>query len=133
MLRNIGAVIAGLIAGNVINMAIVMLNMQLFPGPEGLDMNDPDQMQAYIAELPTVAMLIAMVAHLSQAALGGWVAARLAGSRPRVLAMIIGVLTVVGSIANHAMIGGPTWMLVELPLELALAWGVGTLELRRRG
>lgn len=71
-------------------------------------------------------------AILAQAAGGGWVAARLAGSRPLVFAMIVGVLSLAGGVMAMSMFDSPAWMKVELPLYLVLAWGVGTLEVRRR-
>ena len=50
MIRNFIAVIVGLFAGMVVNMALVMLNgYVLFPMPEGTDMNDTEQMNAYVA------------------------------------------------------------------------------------
>ena len=88
MLRNIGAVIAGIIAGSVINMGFIMLNSYvLFPMPEGMDMNDPAQFKTYIATLPVLAFFVVLVAHQGQALVGGWVAARI-GSKPMVLSMI---------------------------------------------
>ena len=132
MWRNVGAVILGMIVGSMANMAIVMLNFQLFPMPEGMDQNDPAAMADYISGLPTAAFLVAIVAHMAQAGLGGWVAARLGASRPLMLALIVATLTLVGGVANMLMIGGPTWMWVEVPLYLVVGWGVGTLEAKRR-
>jgi hypothetical protein len=82
MVRNIGAVVAGLFVGSLANMAIIMINVSMFPGPEGMDMNDPEQMKVYLATLPVAAFLVAIVAHLAQAGLGGWLAARLGAMRP---------------------------------------------------
>ena len=73
-----------------------------------------------------------IAAHLGQSFFGGLVAARLAASRPRVLALIIGVLSLVGGIANMMTIDGPAWMAIERPLYLAVAWAAGSIELRRR-
>jgi MFS family permease len=133
MLRNVGAVLLGLIAGSCVNMALILLNSYvLFPMPEGMDMNDADQMNAYIATLPAVAFLVVIVAHLGQAFVGGWIAARLGKSRPMVLAMILGVLTLAGGVMNAMTLTTPTWMYIELPLYLVVAWAAGTLEVRRR-
>ncbi len=133
MLRNVFAVIAGLVVGMVVNMALVMLNAYvLFPMPEGTDMADPAQMNAYIATLPAVAFIVVLAAHLGQSFVGGWTAARLGASAPLVLAMIIGVLSLVGGIMNMMQIDHPAWMYVELPLYLVVAWLAGTREVRRR-
>ncbi len=132
MLRNIGAVVLGLVLGMAINMGLILANMSLFPGPEGLDFNDTQAMADYVGGLPTQAMFLPMLAHVAQAACGGWVAARLGASHVQVLAMIVGVLTVVGSVMNFVQLPSPIWMWAEVPLELGFGWAVGTLELRRR-
>jgi hypothetical protein len=133
MIRNVGAVLAGLIVGSAVNMAFILLNtMVLFPMPAGTSMNDPAQMQAYIAGLPAAAFLVVIVAHLGQSFVGGWVAARLGGSRPVPLALIIGVLSLVGGVINLLSLHGPLWMWVEVPLYLVVAWLAGGLEQRRR-
>ena len=133
MIRNILAVFAGLAAGMVTNMALVMLNAYvLFPMPPGMDMNDPDQMNAYIATLPATAFIVVLAAHLGQSFVGGWAAGRLAASKPLVLAMIVGVLSLAGGVANMMQLDHPTWMYVELPLYLVLAWVAGRIEVKRR-
>lgn len=127
MLRNIGAVIAGLFVGSLVNMAFVLLNSYvLFPMPEGMDMMDPERFNAYLATLPVAAFLVVLVAHLGQAFVGGWVAARI-GTRPMVLAMIVGALSLLGGIMNAMQIDGPSWMLIEMPLYLVVAFAAGKL------
>jgi nitrate/nitrite transporter NarK len=114
-------------------MALIMLNAEvLFPMPPGTDMNDPDQFNAYIDTLPTLAFFVVILAHLGQSFVGGWVAARLGASRPMLLAMIIGVLSLAGGIMAMMMIAGPAWMAIELPLYLVVAWFAGRLEEKRR-
>ena len=133
MARNIGAVIAGLIVGSIVNMALVLLNtLVLYPMPEGTDMYDPEQMNAYIATLPATAFLVVLVAHLGQSFVGGWVAARLGASHVMHLAMIVGVLTMLGGIYNLTQVDHPAWLYVEIPLYLVVAWFAGRIEQKRR-
>lgn len=133
MIRNILSVIAGMFVGSAVNMALVMLNVYvLFPMQPGTDMHVPEQFNAYIATLPTAAFLVAVAAHLGQSFVGGWVAARLGTSRPMLLAMIVGVLTLVGGIMNWMTVDGPTWMMIEIPLYLVVAWLAGRMVQRKR-
>ncbi len=133
MLRNVGAVLLGVFVGMCVNMALIMLNAHvLFPMPAGMDMNDPVQMNAYVATLPTVAFLVVLAAHLGQSFVGGWVAARLGTSHPMRLAMIVGLLALVGGIVNMMTIRGPQWFAIELPLYLVVAWLAGRVEVQRR-
>ncbi len=132
MLRNVLAVLGGFVVGCALNMALIQLNMHVFfPMPAGMDMNDPEQFNAYLATLPTLAFVVVLIAHLGQSFVGGWVAARLGTSRPMLLAMIVGVLSLAGGIAAMMMFKGPDWMVVELPLYLVVAWFAGRLEHQR--
>jgi len=134
MIRNILAVIVGLAAGMAVNMALVMLNAYvLFPMPAGTDMSDPEQMNAYIATLSMAAFVVMLVAHLGQSFVGGWTAARIGASKPMVLAMIVGVLSLVGGVMNMMQLEHPAWMYIELPLYLVVAWLAGRMEQKRRG
>jgi len=133
MIRNIVAVVGGLVVGMAVNMSLVMLNAYvLFPMPEGTDMNDPEQMNAWVATLPTAAFFVVIAAHLGQSFVGGWVAARLGSSRPMLLAMIVGLASLAGGIMSMMSIKGPAWFVIELPLYLVVAWLAGRMEVTRR-
>jgi len=88
MLRNIAAVIAGLVVGTIVNFALIRLNAVFFPLPGGVDMTDTVQMKDAIQGMPAAAWILVFAAHLVQAFVGGWVAARLGASRPMLLAMM---------------------------------------------
>ena len=132
MIRNIIAVVVGLIVGMIVNMALVMLNMQVFPLPEGVDMMDPEQMKPVIRDMPAAAWILVFAAHLLQAFAGGWVAARLGASRPMMLAMIVGVLSLAGGVMNAVQLSTPAWTWIEMPLYLVAAWAAGRMEVTRR-
>ena len=133
VLRNILAVIVGLAVGMAVNASIIEFNSRvLFPAPEGADLNDMVQLRAYVETLPASAFLVVMLAHLGQSFVGGWVAARAGASRPRLLALIIGAISLAGGIMMIMEIRGPSWFVVELPLYLVVAWLAGHLECRRR-
>jgi hypothetical protein len=132
MLRNIGAVIAGLLVGMIVNMLCIQLNMVFFPLPEGVSLADQEAMKAAVANAPTASWIGVIVAHLGQAFVGGWVAARLGASRPILLAMIVGVLSLAGGLANAIMMATPAWTWIEMPLYLLVAWFAGRIEARRR-
>jgi len=133
MIRNILAVIAGLAVGMTVNIALIELNTAvLFPMREGASMEDPEQFQVYLDNLPTLGFLVVMTAHLGQSFVGGWIAARLGSSCPMLLSMIVGFLTLAGGIAMMMLVKGPDWMVIELPLYLLVAWLAGRIEVQRR-
>jgi len=132
ILRNIGAVFAGLLVGVVLNLLLISANAVLFPLPEGVDLFDPVGMSDYIKELPLYAFILPILAHWSQAGVGGWIAAKLGGGRPVALSMIVGFLTLIGGVMNLLDLPFPLWMWLELPFYLLLSWGAGVLVKRRR-
>ncbi len=130
---NTVAVVVGLAVGMAVNMGLVILNTAvLFPMPDGVDMNNPEQFNAYLASLPATAFLVVLAAHLGQSFVGGWVAARLGKSRPILLALIVGGFSLAGGIINMMTIEHPPWLAVELPLYLLVAWVAGWLVDRSR-
>ena len=59
-------------------------------------------------------------------------AARISENRVMMVAMIVGVISLILRIMNAMMIPMPTWMYIEMPLYLVVAWYAGNLELKRR-
>jgi len=133
MLRNLLATFLGLVVGMAWNGALIELNSSvLFPMPEGMDPGDLEAFQAYLDTLPATAFLVVMAAHLGQAGLGGWVAARLSGSRPVRQALVVGAISMIGGLMMLFLVDGPVWMWVEVPLYLVLAWLAGRAVERSR-
>ena len=132
MIRNVGAAVFGLLVGMTANRVLIEANMAAFPPPPEVDPSDFEQLAVFIGTLPPQAFVLPIVAHMAQAFFGGWIAARLAGSRPMLLALIVGGLSLVAGLINLAMIPHPVWMWIEVPGYVAVAWAAGTLEVRRR-
>jgi hypothetical protein len=132
MLRNIGAVIAGLLVGSAANMAILGVSSMVYPRPEGMDFNDQAQLAAYIATLPTAAFFFVLAAHLGQAFVGGWLAARLSASQPVWMALFVGTVTAMAGLYYLISLPGPVWLWIEMPLYFVLSWLPGSWEEARR-
>jgi len=131
MFRNIAAVVVGGVVGLLFNASLVSLNVFLFPTPEDFTWEDSSIVSAYFDTLPLTAFLIVLIAHLGQSFIGAYVAARISNNRVMLVAMIVGFLSLVGGIINAMMIPVPTWMLIEMPLYLVVAWWAGSLALKR--
>jgi uncharacterized protein len=135
-LQNTLALVIGLVVGMAVNMMFVFANLFLYPMPEGVTMDDQEAFAGWVATLPDVAFILPVVAHLGQAFVGGWLAARLGSSfglmHSRALAMCIGVISLTGGIMNALQLTIPTWMWLEMPFYLLLAWYAGNIEVKRR-
>lgn len=133
MLRNIAGVLLGLVLGSIANMALIYLNMALFPLPAGVSMQDPEAFKAYIASLPPAAYSLPFLAHFCQVLVGGVVASKVGKAAPWLLVSIVGALTVLGSVMNNLSLQPPAWTWLELPLYLPVIWGSIKLSERLRG
>lgn len=134
-LRNILAVLAGLVAGGVVNMALIQLGGMLMPPPEGVDVNDINSINAHIGEYSVAQLLAPFLAHALGALVGAFVVARLAVSRHMVLALLIGGLNLVGGAMAVSMIpNSPLWFnMLDLGVAyLPMAWFGGRLGTRIR-
>ena len=78
MLRNIAAMIAGVVTAFVTIMLIDKIGHMVFPPPEGLDFTDPDAIRPYLATLPVGAFLFILASSVIAAFVGTLVAIRLA-------------------------------------------------------
>ena len=123
-IRNVAAVVAGLVAGSVVNMAIVALGPMLVPPPAGVDVSTPEGLAAGIHLFETRHFLSPFLAHALGTFAGALVAWLVAGSRKDVFALMIGLIFLVGGVAAAFMIPAPAWFIAaDLVLAyLPMAW-----------
>lgn len=112
ILRNILAILAGLLIGGVVNMAIVTVGPMLIPPPDGVDMTNVEKLAENINKLSPANFLAPWLAHALGTLVGAWVAATLAATRKMPIALGIGAFSLLGGIAAVAMIGGPLWFIL---------------------
>lgn len=109
MLRNIGAVVAGLIAAMAIMMACEFTNSLLYPFPEGMDVYDSEAVRRFAATMPLQALALVALGWSVGSFAGGFLATRIATNKSAVPALILaGLLTAAGAL-NAWMIQNPPW------------------------
>ena len=119
ILKNIGAVVAGLVVGSIVNMGIVMLSGSVIAPPEGGDITTMEGLKATMHLFEPKHFIFPFLAHAIGTLVGAYVAAKLAATRNITMAVIIGVFFFIGGSINVSMLGGPLWFTV---LDLALAY-----------
>lgn len=119
IVKNILAVIAGLVVGSIVNMGIVMLSGSVIPPPEGGDITTMEGLKATMHLFEPKHFIFPFLAHAVGTLIGAFVAAKLAATRNMTMALIIGVFFFVGGSINVSMLGGPLWFTV---LDLAMAY-----------
>lgn len=118
-LRNTLAVLAGVLLGGILNSAIVSIGPMVIPLPEGASVDSMEAIRESIHLFSPVNFLTPFLAHALGTLLGAFVAAKLAATHARRLALGVGVFFLVGGISAAAMIGGPAWFIVA---DLVLAY-----------
>jgi hypothetical protein len=128
MIRKILAVLMGIVAGGVFNMAIVTLSHAVYPLPEGLDPNDFDAFRAHVEAngMPTGALIMVLVAHAGGSFISGFVCGLIALRPWYVAAVLLGIVWTCGGIAMLMMLPAPSWFAVtDVMLYVPAAlWGV---------
>ncbi len=112
ILRNILAVIAGIVVGSVVNMGIVTLSGSIVPLPEGVSFEDPETIKANLEKLSFLHYLFPFLAHAIGTLAGAYTAARLAANNKKTMALIIGFLFLLGGIASYFMIPAPVVFII---------------------
>ena len=109
IVRNILAVVIGLMAGGLVNMGLVMLGPKIFPPPAGANLSTPEGLQAAMPLLGPEHFVFPFLAHALNAFVGALVVYLMAASRRTQLPWIVGGLTLIGGIAAALMIPAPLW------------------------
>ena len=117
--KNILAVIAGVVAGSLVNMALINIGPSVVPLPEGADISTMEGLRASMKLFTPVNFIFPFLAHALGTLVGAFVAARFAASHYVKFAMGIGVFFLIGGIAAVSMLGGPLWFNVA---DLLLAY-----------
>ena len=119
ILRNILAVLAGIIIGWIVNMGIVMFSGSIVPPPEGVDPSDIESLKAGMELMKPKHFILPFLAHALGTLAGAFTVAKLAATNKSRLAMVVGLFFLLGGIATIFMIPGPIWFHV---LDLAIAY-----------
>ncbi len=123
MIRNIGALIAGIVTAFASIYLIEMLGHTLYPPPPDLDFSNPEAIRPYIATLPIIALLFPMFGWFIGAFAGSLVANFCGDAKPYVFAGIVGGLVLAATIANLIMIPHPLWFSITALIGIvASAW-----------
>ena len=124
MLRNVLAVLAGLVIGSAVNMALITMSASIIPPPAGVNVSDPDSLSAGIGLFTPRHFLFPFLAHALGTLAGALTAYLIAASHRVQVAYAVGVLFLCGGIAAVFMIPAPTWFVAAdlLLAYLPMAW-----------
>ena len=118
-LKNILAIVAGVIIGMIVNMSLIMISGDIIPIPDGVDNTTTEGLIAGMHLFEPKHFIMPFLAHALGAFSGAFVAAKLAASHKMKFAIGISVFFLLGGIASVFMLPSPTWFTA---LDLGLAY-----------
>jgi uncharacterized membrane protein required for colicin V production len=107
--RNALGVIFGLLLGGQINMALIMASSKVIPLPAGINPQNIQSLKAGIHLMQPIHFLMPFLAHALGTLVGAFIAAKLAKSAHKKMALIVGAISLLGGIAAVFMIPAPVW------------------------
>ncbi|MGB0166991.1 MAG: hypothetical protein ACPF8V_09075, partial [Luteibaculum sp.] len=119
MLKNILAVILGIVIGSIVNYGLIIAGAQLIPAPEGVDPMNADSIQQNIHLFLPRHFLFPFLAHALGTLVGAAFCAKIAKSHYFALALGVGGFFMLGGIINAFMIPAPSWF---MSLDLIVAY-----------
>ena len=109
MIRNILGVIAGLVAGSVVNMLLINLGHKVVALPPGSDVSTMEGLVAAMPNFGPEQFIFPFLAHAGGALVGTFVATLIAASHKTTIAMIMGAIFLIGGIVAVIMFPAPLW------------------------
>ena len=132
--KNILAIIAGVVIGSVVNMGIISLSGSIISPPEGADVTNTEGLKASMHLFKPKHFIMPFLAHALGTFVGAMLAAILAISHKKRIALSIGVFFLVGGIASVFMLPSPAWFTAIdlIAAYLPMAFLAGNLIVKER-
>jgi hypothetical protein len=109
ILKNIAAVVAGLIAGSAVNMGIIMISGSVIPPPDGADVTTMEGLQEAMHLFEPKYFLMPFLAHALGTFAGSFLAAKIAVNHKMKFALAIGCIFLAGGVINVILLPSPLW------------------------
>ena len=124
LLRNALAIVAGIVAGSVVNMAIITAGPALVPPPAGVDVTNAESLARAMPLFEPRHFAMPFLAHASGTLAGALVAYLVAATRRSLMAYLIGGVFLGGGVAAAFIIPAPAWFIALdlLVAYLPMAW-----------
>ena len=131
IIRNILAIIGGIVLGSAVNMGLITISGSIIPPPEGADVTTMEGLKEAMHLFEPRHFLFPFLAHALGTFVGAFVAGLITASRKILFAMIIGFFFLIGGTANVFLLPSPSWFIVVdlLLAYLPMAWLGGKLAL----
>lgn len=119
IVKNIIAVVVGVLVGGAVNMGIIMISGSIIPPPEGVDVTTTEGLKAGIHLFEPKHFLMPFLAHALGTFVGAFITAKIAATYKMRFAIGVGAWYLLGGIFAVMMLPAPMWFNVT---DLVLAY-----------
>jgi hypothetical protein len=119
IIKNILAIITGIILGSAVNMGIIMISGSIITPPAGADITTTEGLQASMHSFEPRHFIFPFLAHALGTFAGAFFAALIAANHKLKFGIGIGIFFLTGGITSVFMLPSPLWYTV---LDLGLAY-----------
>lgn len=119
ILRNVLAVIAGVIVGGIVNMGLINISGSVIPPPEGTDNTTMEGLKAAMLLFEPKHFIFPFLAHALGTFVGAFLAALVAATHKMKFAYAIGFFFLIGGIYMVVLLPSPLWFNI---LDIAVAY-----------
>lgn len=131
IIRNVLAVISGIVLGSIVNMGIITLSSSIIPPPEGVDPSNMESLKSSMHLFEPKHFIVPFLAHALGTLVGAFITGLIAFKYKMKLSMVIGLFFLLGGISSVFLLPSPAWFIV---LDLAgayipMAWFGGLMAL----
>ena len=109
IVKNVLAVIAGVVVGSIVNMGIILISPSIIPPPDGVDTSTMEGLKEAMPLFELKHFIFPFLAHALGTLVGAFVAARIAANHKMKFALAIGVLFLIGGAQMAYSLPSPTW------------------------
>jgi hypothetical protein len=137
VIRNIAAVLLGLVVGSLTNGYLISISSKVIPPPTGVDVKTLEGLKAGIHLFEPKHFLFPFLAHALGTFVGALIATFIATNNKFRYALAIGILFLIAGIINIAMLPAPIWFnAVDLvgayiPMAIFAYWLVSLLSTKK--
>lgn len=119
IVRNILAVILGIVIGSLVNMSLINISNSIIPPPNGVDVKTLEGLKAGIHLFEPKHFIMPFLAHAIGTFAGAIIALRIAATHQIKFAWAVGIFFLLGGTANIFMLPSPLWFNIT---DLVLAY-----------
>ena len=112
IIRNIIAVVAGVVIGGMVNMGLIMMSGEIIPPPAGVDVTDMESLKSSMHIFKPRHFIFPFMAHALGTLVGAFVASIIAVSHKMKFALGVGAFFLLGGIMNVFMLPSPVWFAI---------------------